>query len=50
MNDLDEIEAMLDNPLVMVAAIPNEDDSQQLGGNANQSVNNKSKTPQIKQV
>ena len=50
MNDLDEIEAMLDNPLVMVSAIPSEDDNQQVGGNANQSVLNKSKTPQIKQM
>ena len=51
MNDLDEIEAMLDNPLVMVSAIPSEDDSQQYGGgNSNQSVLNKSKTPQVKQM
>lgn len=51
MNDLEEIESMLDNPLIMVSAIPVDDDSQ-ASGNASglSSVLNKSKTPVVKQV
>ena len=43
MNDLGDIESMLDNPLVMVSAIPLEEESSQHGGSS--SAHHKSKTP-----
>ena len=47
MNDLEEIEAMLDNPLIMVSAIPLDEDSQAASGSQG-GVQHKSKTPQVK--
>ena len=53
MGDLEEIEAMLDNPLLMVSAIPLEEESSQASGNGDarglSSVLHKSKTRQVKQ-
>ena len=48
MNDLEGIEAMLENPLVMVSAIPLDEDSQATSGGQSSSVLHKNKTPQVK--